>query len=189
MHLQSFLSDFGNALVAGVAALIIFGWLCGRLGWVAAMVFAICLLGVIGSVVGLKFIAYGLRPPVDDASLFALSEGAPSGHTALATITYGSLAAILAVVDRRPVAWLAAAACAAIIAAVAITRVTLAMHTAGDVIAGFAVSAIGVGVFARALSVQTPTQPTRAVLLFSAVAVATLVLLAGGFRLNTLTLL
>ena len=189
MHLQWFLSDFGNALVAGAAALIIFGWLWARLGWVAGVVFLICFLGVIGSVVGLKFIAYSLRPPVDDTPLFALSEGAPSGHTALATITYGSLAAILAVLDRRPMAWLAAAVCAAVIAAVAITRVTLNMHTAGDVIAGFAVSAIGVGVFARALAAQARGPSIRSVMLFSAVAVVTLALLVGGFRLNTLTLL
>ena len=189
MHLQWFLSDFGNALVAGLAALIMFGWLWGRTGWVAALVFAICFLGVIGSVVGLKFIAYSLRPPVEDAALFALSEGAPSGHTALATITYGGLAAILAVLDRRPAAWLAVGACATVIAAVAITRVTLVMHTAGDVIAGFAVGAIGVGVFARALARQPREAPIRALLLFSAVAGTSLVLLVGGFRLNTLTLL
>jgi undecaprenyl-diphosphatase len=189
MGLEETLSDFGNALVACAAALAILVWLWGRLGWVSGLVFLSCFLGVVSGVVGLKFIAYGLRPPVEETSLFSLSQGAPSGHTALATIVYGSLAAILAVVDRRPRAWAAAGLCAAVIAAVAITRVTLDRHTAGDVIAGFVVAAVGVGVFARAIAVQMRDRTANAMVLFAAVMTLTVLLVVSGLRFNTLALL
>jgi membrane-associated phospholipid phosphatase len=189
MGLEEHLSDFGNALVASAAALVILAWLWGRLGWVSGLVFLICFLGVIGAVVGLKLIAYDLRPPVGETSMFALSQGAPSGHTALATIVYGGLAAILIVVDRRPRAWIAAIACLAVIVAVAVTRVTLARHTAGDVIAGLLVAGIGVGIFTRALKVQTRDRSTGAMGLFAAVSAVTILLLVSGLRFNTLALL
>jgi len=189
MGLEEHLSDFGNAVVALAAALVILAWLWGRLGWVPGLAFLICFLGVIGSVVGLKLIAYDLRPPVNETSMFSLSQGAPSGHTALAVMVYGGLATILAVVDRRPRAWAAAVLCAAVIAAVAITRVTLDRHTVGDVIAGLIVAGIGVGVFARALAVLTRDRSVAAMALFTAVAGVTVVLLVSGLRFNTLGLL
>jgi len=189
MGLEETLSDFGNALVAPAAALAILAWLWGRLGWVSGLVFLICFLGVVGGVVGLKLIAYGLRPPVDETAVFGLSQGAPSGHTALAVIVYGSLAAILTLVDRRPRAWAAAGLCIAVITTVAITRVTLNRHTVGDVIAGFAVAGVGVGVFARALAVQMRDRSANAMALFTAVMSLTVLLLAAGLRFNTLALL
>ena len=134
----------------------------------------------------LKFIAYSLLPPVTETSIFGLSQGAPSGHTAFATIVYGGLAAILAVVDRRPRAWAAAVLCLAVITTVAVTRVTLDHHTAGDVIAGLAVAGIGVGVFARALSVQVRDRPAGAMALFVGVSLLTVLLLVSGLRFNTL---
>ena len=187
--MQETLSDFGNALVAAAAALAILAWLWGRLGWVSALVFLVCFLGVAGSVVGLKALAMDLRPPVNETATFSLTQGAPSGHVALATIVYGSLAAILAIVDRRPRAWAAAGICIAVIAAVAITRVTLNRHTAGDVIAGFAIGGLGVGVFARAMAVQMRNRSAAAMLLAFTVAALTGLLLVSGLRFNTLALL
>jgi membrane-associated phospholipid phosphatase len=186
MPLLEYLSDFGDTLVAGTAALIIFAWLWARLGLAVSLMFLICFAGALGSVVGLKFIAYSLCPPLDQASLFAPSQGAPSGHVAFATIVYGSLAAILVVVDRRPVAWLAAAICAAVIATVAVTRVVLIMHTAGDVVAGFAVGAIGVVVFARVLREQVQSRQLGALSLFAIVGVAAALLLVSGSRFETM---
>ena len=189
MGLQEHLTDFGNALVAIAAAMVMLAWLWGRLGWVSALAFLICLLGVLGSVVGLKLIAYDLLPPVNQTSILALSEGAPSGHTAFATIVYGSLAAILAVADGRRRAWAAAAICLSVILAVAVTRVTLDRHTAGDVVAGLLVAGIGVGVFARALAVQVKDRSFGAMGAFLTVAVVTTGLLVAGFRFNALAFL
>jgi len=144
---------------------------------------------VLGSEVGLKFIAYGLlRPPVGETSMLSLSQGAPSGHAAFATIVYGSLAAVLVVLDGRPVARLAAVLCAAVIAIVAVTRVTLIMHTAGDVIAGFAVGGIGVFVFARALKEQLQGRQIGALSLFAAVGGVAVLLLVSGGRFETMAL-
>ncbi len=189
MGLQEHLTDFGNALVASAAAVVMLAWLWSRLSWVSALAFLICLLGVLGSVVCLKLIAYDILPPVDQTSILALSEGAPSGHTAFATIVYGSLAAILAVADRRRRAWAAAIVCLGVILAVAVTRVTLDRHTAGDVVAGFLVAGIGAGVFARALASQVKDRSRGAVGLFAAVAVVTIGLLITGFRFNALAFL
>ncbi len=186
MSLQRCLSDFGDTMVAGTAAVIVLAWLWTRLGWVVASMFLICFAGVLGSVVGLKFIAYGLLPPVEGSPLLALSQGAPSGHTAFATIVYGGLAAVLVVVDRRRTAWVAAAACAAVIATVAITRVTLSMHTAGDVIAGFAVGVIGVAAFARVLGEQLQGRRLGALSLFALVGMAAVLLLVSGSRFETM---
>ena len=189
MGLQEHLTDLGNTFVASAAAVVLVGWLWVRLGWVSALAYLVCLLAVIGSVVGLKFIAYDLLPPVDRAPLFGLSEGAPSGHTAFATIVYGSLAVVLIAIDRRPRAWAAGAFCLAIIAAVAITRVTLDSHTVGDVVTGLMVAGIGVGVFARALTGLIPNRPVSAMAAFFAVVIVTGLLLASGVRFNTLAFL
>jgi undecaprenyl-diphosphatase len=175
--------------VASAAALVILAWLWMRVGSVAALVFAICFLGVGGSVVGLKFIAFDLRPPVADTSILSLSEGAPSGHTALAMMVYGALATILAAADRRRRAWLGVLICLGVIAAVAVTRVTLGKHTLGDVLAGLIVAGVGVGVFGRALITQARDRSPPATGLFVTVAVVTILLLVSGLRLNALAML
>jgi len=189
MGWQELLTDFGNTLVASAAALIILAWLWGRLGWVSGLAFLVCFVGVIGAVAGLKFMAYDLRPPVGETSILGLSQGAPSGHTAVAAIVYGCLAAILVIADRRPPAWIAGLLCVVVVVAVAITRVTLIRHTIGDVIAGLLVASVGVGVFARALAVQLRGRRVGAITPFVIVAVVTGALLLSGWRLNTLALL
>ena len=189
MGAQETLSDFGNALVATAAALAVMAWLWTRLGWVSALVFLVCFLGVVGGVIGLKALAFGLRAPVNETSIFGLSQGAPSGHAALAAMVYGSLAVILTLVDRRPRAWAAAGLCAAVIVAVAITRITLSRHTAGDVIAGVGVAGVGVGIFARAVSVRMRDKSANAMVLFATVSILTVLLLMSGVRFNTLALL
>jgi len=186
MALQEEISDFGNALVASAGALIILAWLWTRLSWVAALAFLVCFLGVIGSVAGLKLIAFDLRAPVGETSILGLSQGAPSGHTAFAAIVYGSLALILWALDRRPRAMAAAVLCLAVVAAVAITRVTLARHTIGDVIAGLIVAGIGVGLFAKALTSLAGDRSISAMAPFGAVAVVTVALLASGLRFTAM---
>ena len=108
-----------------------------------------------GSVVNswLKLVFHDPRPFWTDASVEGReprgSFGMPSGHAQSAVVVWGDLAARF----RRVVVW---AAAPALIAGIGISRVALGVHSAGQVLAGWAV---GVAVLAAALWAEPRVVP------------------------------
>ncbi|MBC8646466.1 MAG: phosphatase PAP2 family protein [Thermoanaerobaculia bacterium] len=105
-----------------------------------------------------------LWPPLVTEHTFAF----PSGHAAMSTVFYGGAAAVVFHLSRRPNVRLASfLAAAAIITAVAISRVYLGAHWLTDVLAGIlvgvfwiAVCATGTEYFARRRALRAGPAPT-----------------------------
>ena len=130
------LGEFGSIDTVGVALPIFMVWLVAqRLRWMMA-----------GMVIGLGLvlsITIALKIHFADPSRPFWPEGAfisqyfPSGHTALATAVYGSVAALLMCAGNGT--WRIFSPMVALVVAVivAISRVTEQYHPAGDALAGF----------------------------------------------------
>jgi undecaprenyl-diphosphatase len=141
----------GTAVIVAVAAVIgLLEWFRRRRWTVLSfMVMVIWGQGLIAN--GIKLFVHRQRPPVPH---LAASSGwsFPSGHTAAAAATYAALALLLGRGRRWPVkAWLGTGA-AAVVLAVACSRVLLGVHWLTDVVAGavlgfawFAVCSIAFG--------------------------------------------
>ena len=185
MGLQQLATDLGNAFVAFCVALAFAAWLWTRMSRLLAFTFGACFVAAAAATTGLKLVSHELLGAVSDTPILALSKGAPSGHAALASVVYGSAAMVFLNASRRPVGLLGYAWCVLVIGLVAVTRVTLVRHTAGDVIAGLVVGGLGAFVFRRALRWQGPARPIlTGDLLLAMVVVATLAL-ASGVRLSS----
>jgi membrane-associated phospholipid phosphatase len=185
MGAELYLTDLGNAFVASVVAAVVMAWLWGRLGWLMGLVFAICFGGVWLSVLGLKLISHDLAPPVRNAAVFGLSQGAPSGHIALAATVFGCAAVIFLTLDRKLVGLAGASASLGALLTVAVTRVTLHTHTVGDVLAGLALAGIGVWIFERALRVRGVRRPVAVGGLLLAMTAAAMLALVSGVRVSS----
>lgn len=136
-----------HALMGGLSALhaprgIVVMTLAAALGWAGRREFAaaLALLAAVGGGAALNHLAKhtlqrprpGLEPALAGATDFAF----PSGHVANATLLYGTLAALLLARVRSP-GWRCtiAGAAAALVAAVAASRLVLGAHHASDVLA------------------------------------------------------
>jgi len=188
--LQSTVSNLGDLFAAGCVAAVVALWCWAKLNRLLAAVFAACFVGAVGAAIALKMIAATYAPSLADAGRFALSQGAPSGHAACATVVYGAAGLLFFRAGRGPVERAGLIYCLAVIAAVCITRITLRTHTMGDVAAGVAVSLAFLALFDRALHVQLrPATAVSMAPLLSAMMVAALLALASGVRITSERLL
>jgi membrane-associated phospholipid phosphatase len=108
----------------------------GAAWWVAAV--ALCMAGT--ALLKIYFLACPIATELTS----------PSGHSSLSTLVYGALAVILAAKVGAPWQRLAiAAVAAALIAAIAASRLVLAAHGPLDIAVGIAVGAVSLLVFAQ----------------------------------------
>lgn len=98
-----------------------------------------------GTVLALKAWFALPRPPDAFAVIVAEGYGFPSGHAVAAVVVYGGLALERGWLDEPP----KAAAAAALVAAVGLSRVVLGVHYLGDVLVGFAVGTVVLAVAYR----------------------------------------
>jgi len=142
-----FLTDFGDqAVVLPLAAtvavmLLLLGWWRGAIGWILAVP------GTFAIVLSLKIIFYACHAVLPDLGILS-----PSGHTASATVVYGSLLGLLgerAAHGDRAMRHLLLMALAAVLLAVlfGFSRVDLGVHTIPDVLVGGAVGICGAILF------------------------------------------
>lgn len=180
MHAAAWIiTDLGDLFVASAAGLVLVVWTWFNLGRMVSLAFWTCHAATFGLVTLIKLWTGRNLPQPDQVALWQPSAGAPSGHTAMATIVYGCAAAIFLKAGRGPLAALGAALSFAAIAAVAVTRVTLHTHSAADVAAGLAIAGGFAALFVRVLSVQVQDQaPPMGGLLAALVVVAGLALVS-----------
>ena len=137
---MKFLTDFGDSAVLLPLSVVMLIWLlttrpaAAALWWAAALFFLGTVLG------GLKILFFACPPAADINS--------PSGHTGFSLVVYGGLALILAA-ERRSI-WLRVAillAAGGYVTAIAISRVTLEMHTPPETVIGIAIGAVALAIF------------------------------------------
>lgn len=115
---------------------------------VSALLFAGSVLGGFGLSSLLKIALARARPEQWAALVKETTYSFPSGHTTMATVFFGGLAAIVFHSTKRPVPRIAAAlAAAVIVVAVATSRVYLGAHWATDTFAGMLTGLVWVVVF------------------------------------------
>src|SRR5262245_14777513 len=133
------------AVVAGL-------WVARR--HVSALLFAGSVVGGFGLSSLLKIALVRARPDQWGAIVTETSYSFPSGHTVMATVFFGGLAAIVFHLTKRTVPRvLAVAGAAVMILAVAVSRIYLGAHWASDTLAGMLTG--GVWVVAYAATTET----------------------------------
>jgi undecaprenyl-diphosphatase len=137
----------GDPLAASAVAMVVFAWCWRYRGRIMALVFAMGFGAVVIATALLKMLSFEafLNPGVTDP--WRLSDGAPSGHAALATVVYGSASLLFATGGQGLTSVCGALLSLAALAAVLVTRVTLHAHTIADVVAGLALSGLFVLLF------------------------------------------
>ena len=110
----------------------------------------------------------------------------PSGHACLSAVVYGCLATVLAAGRPRPMRWLIGLGAVLFVAVIAVSRLTLGVHTLVEVLVGLAVGGVAQAWFARSFARLAPLRIEGR--LFG-LALAGTVLLAFGLRLPAESLL
>ncbi len=172
-----FLTDFGDSAVLLPLSAVLLFWLLATRS-VAAAIWWVGVLVVFGAVIGgLKMLFFACPPAVDVRS--------PSGHTGFSMLVYGSIAAIIAVQRSSILARIAIMLAAVVlVVGIAVSRVTLHMHSRTETLIGFLIGAAAVAAFVFGYRRTTTSRRLMAPLLFA------VVLTAGifhGARLNAET--
>lgn len=165
------------------AALLVWAWASGRRA--AALLAAAGLVATIILTAGLKYFARDAFAEPHMSDSLALSAGAPSGHAAIAAYVYGGAFLLFAGCRSGLTKLLGMALALAAIVGVAVTRVTLDTHTIGDVVAGLALAGLLLAPLAWLVrEVPSPSRPSAAFPLLTAVAIVAVVQLSG-FRISS----
>lgn len=116
---------------------------------VSALLFLGSVVGGFGVMSALKIAFARARPSLWPALVKESTYSFPSGHAAMSAVFFGGLAAVVFhLTSRRPLRALAAAAAAAVVIGVDISRVYLGAHWATDTLAGNLVGLFWVVVYA-----------------------------------------
>jgi membrane-associated phospholipid phosphatase len=128
-------TELGNIVVAGAAAVGASVWLMLRGERVALLRFVLAVSGTFVVTTLLKLVAQATHGAFA-GHFYAFSRGAPSGHAAMSMVIYGGVAMLAAQSGRVVVRLIALTLASAVIAGVSITRVLLHAHLPADVALG-----------------------------------------------------
>jgi membrane-associated phospholipid phosphatase len=151
--LWGLITDCGDAAVTLPLALLVLVFLLVARERRLALHWSLTVIGCAAAIGALKLL-FGACT----SRLAGLDIVSPSGHTAMSTAIYGSLALLIAGSLRRQVRPLVLAAAVLLIAAIGVSRVMLQMHDAAEVAMGLAVGVAAVAFFGGA----TRRQPAPA---------------------------
>lgn len=144
-------------VVLGIAA-VVTAVLVTRRRWRALRAWLVGLAGTGASVGALKLAVRRVRPPTAVPGLGDSQWSFPSGHAALAAVTYGLLAYWAVRAARTGAGRVAAGAgFAVLIAAIAASRIALGMHYLSDVLGGLAVGGLWAGIAGGRLARPEPS--------------------------------
>ncbi|HXQ52378.1 MAG TPA: phosphatase PAP2 family protein [Stellaceae bacterium] len=140
---MGFLASFGDAVVVLPVAAVTLLWLATLVGRRVAMTWCWAVLLAGGATALLKIWLSGCATPIDGLE-------SPSGHTSMSTVVYGGLTLVAASeAESWPRVALGAAG-AALVLAIAVSRVTLGAHSAIEVVVGLVIGGAALALFARA---------------------------------------
>ncbi|HXZ45828.1 MAG TPA: phosphatase PAP2 family protein [Pseudolabrys sp.] len=142
----NFITDFGDTAVTLPLAALMMVFLLAS-GWSrTALAFALALAGC-GIAIGLVKLALESC----GKSILHTDITNPSGHAALSTMVYGSLAAVFGCGVSSERRWILFGGFATLVAAIAVSRVVLDNHSLAEVIVGFSIGLTALVLFYRAL--------------------------------------
>lgn len=149
------LTNLGGAEVAWVAIPLIVLWLAIRGAPHAAAVAAVTGLGTAVMDPGIKALVGRARPVVETTVATAPGASFPSGHALGATVTYGLLVWVFLPSVPPRHRRKAVVAAASVVVVVGLTRIALGVHHPSDVLAGWALGVLWLGLtnllFSRAV--------------------------------------
>jgi membrane-associated phospholipid phosphatase len=182
-------TDLGDFLCAAGVAVTVAVWAWLYFDRLAASAFVFAYLLTVAAVTGLKLVSTDYLPPLDVSAPMSLSQGAPSGHMALATVVYGAAALFCGKARRDPFGLPGLILCTSAITTVGYTRVVLGHHTVADVLAGFVLGALALifpAIVVKARSAKVEMRLGR--LLVTMVMVGAIILASGARMPSTLFL-
>jgi membrane-associated phospholipid phosphatase len=138
---MQFLTNFGDADVLLPVAAVMFLWLLRLAGRKQALMWGLAVLAAGGGTALLKICIFACGSPI--ATLES-----PSGHASMSTLVYGGIALVAGTEGEVWPRVAAGAAGAALVAAIALSRVLLGAHSASEVVVGLAIGALALGIFA-----------------------------------------
>lgn len=144
-------TNFGDLAVLLPLVAVVTIWLIAArqrqalAAWLAAV--ALCL----GATAVLK-VYFFLCPPLPELH-------SPSGHTSLSTLVYGSLTLALAAAVAGPRRWAVAAAGAAFIVGIGLSRIAIHAHSLLEVVVGSLIGSLALALFAGVFWRHRPPEP------------------------------
>lgn len=177
------LTAFGNIAVAGPMVLVMVLWFWFARQRQLAQIIAINTGCAIAADIVLKEVSKTLGGEFFGTP-FQLSTGAPSGHAVMSMVTYGGVAVLFAVGSAGMLRIAAIGLALVLIAAVAVTRVTLHAHTPADVATGLLLGAVFTALTAIAARRKRGDWPAMAPLLVGVLMVG-LLMQVSGLRLTS----
>lgn len=139
---MQFLTNFGDEAVLLPLAAATLLWLARVVGRRSATMWCGAFLIAGGGTAILKIYLSACATPIDTL-------GSPSGHTSMSALVYGGLALIAGAETESWRRVAAGVAGAALVAAVALSRVMLGVHSPADVAAGLVIGGAALALFAR----------------------------------------
>jgi undecaprenyl-diphosphatase len=137
----SLLTRLGSVAVIGLLTAVIGLSMFVRGRREDAVFLGATMLGAVGLTEGLKHAFHQVRPALFHPMVQEHGFSFPSGHATLSFALFGFLALwLLMEAPGRLVNWAAAAACVALAAAIALSRIYLGVHWPSDVLAGMLVA-------------------------------------------------
>jgi membrane-associated phospholipid phosphatase len=183
MSFAELATDQGDFLCATAVAVTVAVWAWFYLSRLAAWAFVFAYLTTIVTTTGLKLISIQALPPLAGAAPMTLSQGAPSGHMALATVVYGTAALFCGKAGRDWRGVLGQVLCVAVIACVGFTRVELRNHTVADVLAGLVMGGLALSFPAMVLRARPVQGRMLLGRLISTMAIVDAMFLLSGIRM------
>ena len=175
-----FVTDFGDILCVTAAAFVLLLWCWRFVNRITASAFGLAFVVAVAATAAGKLLAQQWFTPIQEASIWSLSDGAPSGHVTMSMLVYGMTAYFCLRSGRSWLAVAGGAAAVAILVGIIYTRVRLHAHTIPDVATGVALGLLVLSfpLFIHRTDIHAPRPSVRWLLLGILVAV-TVVQLSG----------
>lgn len=174
LRFWNFVTDFGDTAVTLPLAALAIAFLVASGSRRAAVLFALTLAGCGAGIAIAKLLLQSCGRP-----LLHVAAANPSGHAAISTAVYGSLAILFTARESPERRWLPLLGAGLLLAAIALSRIMLDTHSPVEVLLGLGIGLLGLALFQRALS-TTPAVEIRGY--WFAVAAAVLIAAMHGAR-------
>ncbi|MCM6775766.1 phosphatase PAP2 family protein [Nocardia sp. CDC159] len=156
------ITDMGSPTAMTALTLAACAWFAWRRDWPRLIFLAVTAAGsaVIGTTV--KPLVGRQRPPVTDQLVVFTNQSFPSGHALGSTVVVGALTVLAALSLQRRAARLALSLVAIIfVVAVGLSRVYLGVHWLTDVLGGWAIGLLWLGICLTGYTRLRPTIPSE----------------------------